>query len=643
MSDTPTQAPPTGVPLAALLAGAGAPRPAKLLLGPLTGPARLPVADDDAGAPGRGLAVLFWRGGVHVLAYDRADGGCPQCLCWFLTRQATPRPTAPYGEPAPDAAARPAAPRSEPAPDPAPASRSAARAEALWHGLGPALQGVVVRLAARLLRDGHPAGALATVDRASGAVQSGQVPPRAGCPGCLPSAATTEVVFGAVPELLVKAEGTLRSRRPLPPTLVSDYVAPHALFREPLVDLDGPVPAAQVGLPLGNGDLEPGIGRSPSFTASRRTAVLEGLERYTGFHFRPTEGIVEASLADLGARAVDPRTLGYHAEESYARDDFPFAPLGEDEVVRWVPVTPLGDGPARHLPEPALTWVRPPGARKPFFYDTSNGFALGQSPEEATLHGILEIVERDAFLLTWYRRLLLPELRLGPADRELRDLLERVEIVTGFRVRLFWAALDTGIPVVLALAQRASASGPCTFVSTGAGLHPRAAAESAVFEVAAILSAVVHSFDENRERALRLAEDFRLVRTMADHSLLGALPTSRQWFDFLDTPDRPELSLAEATAASPVAATLDGDLDEVRARIEAVGAHVYVADVTTPELRWRGLECTRTFVPGFLPMTFGHDTRRLVGLPRLDDARLPYVSLLPPGRTPADLPPHPFP
>ncbi|MFE0459571.1 YcaO-like family protein [Kitasatospora sp. NPDC058965] len=622
--DPSTTDPSTADPWSALFADAGAPRPAELLLGPLTGPARLTGPDDGAQRSGRAVAVLFWRGGVHVLGYDRGAAGCPQCLCWFLTRQVVPRAAAPYGEPSGDADA-------------------VARAEALWRGLGPALQAVVVRLAARLLRADRPAGSLATLDRASGAVQPGRIPPRAGCPGCPPSRVTTAVAFDTPPELLVKAEGTLRSRRPLPPTLASDYVGPHALFRDPLVDLDGPVPAAQVALPLGNGGFEPGIGRSLTVTASRRTAVLEGLERYTGFHYRPTEGIVEASLADLGARAVDPRTLGYHAEEQYAREDFPFAPLGATEVVRWVPVTPLGDGPARYLPEPALTWVRPAGARKPFFYDTSNGFALGQGPEEATLHGILEIVERDAFMLTWYRRLVLPELTLGPADRGIRDLVERVEVVTGFRIRLFWAALDTGIPVVFALAQRASASGPCTFVSTGAGLHPRSAAESAIYEVAAILSAVTHSFEENLGRAQRLAEDFHLVRTMGDHSLLGALPTSREWFDFLLTPDRPELSLTDATATSPVFATLTEDLDHVRTRIEAVGAHVYAADVTTPELRWRGLVCTRTFVPGFLPMTFGHDTRRMAGLPRLDGAPLPCASLLAPGQTPADVPPHPFP
>lgn len=597
----PTQAPPA-VDLLRGLADAGIPHPAEVLLGELTHPVRL----DDAGT-GRSLAVLSWRGNLHVLTYEH--DGCPRCLCWFLTRQ----------------------PPAEPA-----------DSTDIWPRLAPPHRVIVTRLAALLLSR-HPAGTLATVDRATGQVHSGRVPPWSGCARCQGTMAATTVTFGHTPELLDKADGTLRSRRPLPPDLVADYVAPHSLFREPRVDLDGPVPAAQVGLPLPDGVLEPGIGRCRDFAASRRTAVLEGLERYTALHFRPTAGIVEATLAELGERAIDPRTLGYHDTDQYARDDFPYAPLHVDEPVRWVPVTPLGAGPARYLPEAALSWARTPGARKPLFYDTSNGFALGQSPEEATLHGILEVVERDAFLLTWYRKLLLPELMLGPADRELTDLVARVEFVTGFRVRLYWAALDTGIPVVLALARRDADEGPCTFVSTGAGLRPHAAAESAIFEVAAILSAVRHSFDDDLAHARRLAARHDLVRTMADHSLLGALPTSRAWFDFLTTPDRPELDLATAAASSPVFATLAEDLDHVRTRIEAAGSHVYAADVTTPELRWRGLVCTRAVVPGFLPMTFGHDTRRLDGLPRVHSGAFPYASRLPHGQTPADVPPHPFP
>jgi ribosomal protein S12 methylthiotransferase accessory factor len=619
-------APAEVVPAADLLgalAGAGAPEPAQVLLGPLTGPARLRAA---GGAPGRGLAVLFWCGSVHVLVHEPADardGGCPLCLAWFLTRHVDSADVA-VGD----------APQDGPA--------ALARAAGLWEQAGPALRAVVVRTAAALLPGTVPAGTLATIDRTSGAVRSGRVPPRTGCPACRPAGAATGFAFGSAPDLLEKSDGALRARRPLPPSLTSDYLGPHSLFREPLVDLDGPLPTAQVGLPLGDGTQEPGVGRARSFDASRRTAVLEALERHTGFCHRPSAGVVEATLAELGERAVDPRTLGHHTDEQYARDGFPFAPLGAAERVRWVPVTPVGDGPARYLPEAALSWVHRRGTRRPFFYDTSNGFALGQSHEEATLHGMLEIVERDAFLLAWHRRLLLPELTLGPADGDVRDLVERVEIVTGFRVRLFWATLDIDVPVVLALAERDAASGPCTLVSTAASLHPRAAAESSVFEVAARVASIRYAFNDDPAHRQRLAEDHSALRGMEDHSLLGSLPGSREWFAFLTAPDRPSVGLTAMAAAAPRFATLDQDLDHLRTRVEAAGTHAYAADVTTAELRWRGLVCVRSFVPGCLPMTFGHGTRRLAGLPRLHSASLPRASLAPPGHDPADVPPHPF-
>jgi ribosomal protein S12 methylthiotransferase accessory factor len=589
------------------------------------------------------VAVLFWCGSVHVLTYDLEhgrDGGCPRCLAWFLSRNVEfaelPRPGASADGP-----------------------EAVARARAHWQQLGPALRATVTGLAVRLLREPAPGGSLATVARAAGPVRRGVVPPRTGCPGHRPATAdtatanaettttatattTTTISFGSAPDLLEKAEGALRARRPLPSTLTSDYLGPHALFREPLVDLDGPLPQAQVGLPLGNGMLEPGVGRTRSFGRSRTTAVLEGLERHTGFCHQPVDGTVRASLAELGERGLDPRTLGHHAAEQYAREDFLWEPVDPAEELNWVPLTPLGDGPARYLPEVALSWVRRAGARKPFFYDTSNGFALGQSPEEATLHGLFEIVERDAFLLAWYRRLLLPELTLGPADRDITELMERVEVVTGFRVRLYWATLDIDVPVVLALAQRDADAGPCTLVSTAAGLHPRAVAESAIMEVSARVASLRHAFDDDPAHRQRLAEDFDLLVDMDDHSLLGALPTSRDWYSFLTTPDRPELPLAAAVAAAPHFDTLDQDLDHVRGRIEAVGTHAYAADVTTSELRWRGLVCTRSFVPGCVPMTFGQATRRLEGLPRLDGRSLPYASCLPDDMTPADVPPHPF-
>ncbi len=52
------------------------------------------------------------------------------------------------------------------------------------------------------------------------------------------------------------------------------------------------------------------------------------------------------------------------------------------------------------------------GYEEGFVYETSNGCALGGSLEEAIFYGIMEIVERDSFLMTWYAELALHVLTL---------------------------------------------------------------------------------------------------------------------------------------------------------------------------------------------------------------------------------------
>jgi thiazole/oxazole-forming peptide maturase SagD family component len=58
---------------------------------------------------------------------------------------------------------------------------------------------------------------------------------------------------------------------------------------------------------------------------------------------------------------------------------------------------------------------------RPFVYEISNGCALGGCLEEAILYGILEVAERDAFLMTWYGRMPVPCLDLSSAADPRRD------------------------------------------------------------------------------------------------------------------------------------------------------------------------------------------------------------------------------
>ncbi|AFR07145.1 YcaO-like family protein [Nocardiopsis alba] len=608
-----------------LTADGGLSRVREVSHGPLTDP----TSHRPKGAPlslETCVGVLHWRGRVHLLKYDLSGtGGCPYCLAGFTTWQQVSG----------------FVPEEH---DVTEGDRAAGQGgDPFWELLSSSLRALVLRLAGALMDEEHPPGTLLVLDTVTCATQRRTVPPRTACPRCDTEETTTRVRFDSPPETLVKAEGELRGPRKPAPSLATDYVGPQSLFREPLIDVDSPAANAQLTIPLLNGERELTAGRSRSFGRSRVTAILEGLERYAGFHHRASSGKIRASLRRLGDLAIDPRDLGHHSKEQYDLEGFPFAPLGDEEEVDWVEVSPPGaDAPCRYLPENVLYWARRGTRYKSFFADTSNGFALGQTPEEAALHAALEVVERDAFMLTWYRRLLLPEIVLGRQDRDLADLVDRIEVFTGFRVRLFWAAVDTGIPVVIALAARDADSGPCRFLSAGASLFPAAAAESALVELAGLVAAMCVDFEDRTERAHAMSLDFDQVRGLDDHSLVAALPSSRGWFDFLTRADRPIVRMAELLKENPGHATVRADLDYVAERIGGAGASVYFADVTTRELRWRDLVCVRAITPGLLPITFGHPFRRMEGLPRLYADALPHRSLLQPGESPRDVPPHPF-
>ncbi|ALU39617.1 hypothetical protein AS188_07470 [Kocuria flava] len=393
--------------------------------------------------------------------------------------------------------------------------------------------------------------------------------------------------------------------------------------------------------------VEPGFGRSRDYEESEATAILEALERYGGVQPGGRRTIVEASFADLGEDAVDPRLFGAHPAATYAdpgnhyRDFDPHAPY------RWVWAHSfLHDRPRLVLESQAYYYVAHDTGPAPYLYEVSNGCALGSAPEEAALHGLLEVAERDAFLLAWYRRLALPRLRPATArDHPVEAQLRMIERETGYRVQLHDQTTENGIPSVWALARHPDPSArdrPALVCAAGAHPSLEKAALNALSELGPFLNDFIARFPSLAERAERMVDDFSLVRTMEDHSTLFGSPRMRHHLDFLD--EGPEVSFAEAERDPRqfTGASLTEDLLEMVGRFTAEGQEVLVVDQTTDEHRAAGLTCVKVLVTGSLTMTFGHHLRRIEGIARLDT--VPARLGLRPGADASDpVLPHPFP
>ncbi|MGW4384866.1 TOMM precursor leader peptide-binding protein [Kitasatospora sp. NPDC004531] len=385
-------------------------------------------------------------------------------------------------------------------------------------------------------------------------------------------------------------------------------------------------------------------GHTPSYRASTDVGLLEGLERFAGMRARGRRTNVVASLDELGERALDPRACGLYTEEFHRRSGIrPFSP---STPIPWVWGWSLRDERPLLVPEVLAYYHAPGGLTHRFVQESSNGCASGGSLEEAVYYGLMEAVERDAFLIAWYGQLALPEIDGRSSGRpRTRALVDRLEMY-GYRARFFDTRITFPVPVVTAVAERVDGGLGRLCFGAGASLDPEAALWAGLCEIAT--DAVnLRSRTVREERRLRaMAEDFDLVRVLHDHPLVYGLPEMARYADFLLK--RPPVPAAPVATLRERAIAPSDDLREDLWRcVEAVagaGFDVVVVDQTMPEQRAFGLHTVSVLVPGLLPIDFGRHRQRALTMPRLRTAPraagLRPHDLRPDQLNPA---PHPFP
>jgi ribosomal protein S12 methylthiotransferase accessory factor len=409
-----------------------------------------------------------------------------------------------------------------------------------------------------------------------------------------------------------------------------------------MIDLMSPFADSSINLPLFSGD-EGCAGRTHSFADSEMTAILEGLERYCGMSPRGKRTAVHDSYLNLKELALNPVLVGVHGKDQYERPGFPFRPFEPSRQIDWV----WGYSFLQERPilVPELLAYYSSGCGHGFVYETSNGCALGGSLEEAIFYGILEVVERDSFLMAWYAQLPLAPLDpYSAGDLELNLMVERLREVPGYDVKLYNSTMEHGIPSVWALAKNRTDKGVNLICAAGAHPDPVRAAKGAIHELAGMLLSLNEKLEENREQYEQMLHDPFLVRQMDDHSMLYGLKQAEERLDFLLQNGRSYRTFAEEFKPRAEHSDLTDDLKAFLQTFRELNLDVIVVDQTTPETLRNGLHCVKVLIPGMLPMTFGQHLVRLSGLERVlrIPAELGYTDK---PLTPEQLNqhPHPFP
>jgi ribosomal protein S12 methylthiotransferase accessory factor len=439
------------------------------------------------------------------------------------------------------------------------------------------------------------------------------------CPVCgrLPDDSSIAARISLKPSPKISTDSyRCRSMDDLNKVLVKDYLDHRTgLLNGKMYDLMSPFADASVNLPLFAGD-EGTAGRTHSYAVSELTAILESLERYCGLTPRGKRTVIHDSFRNLKDQALNPLKVGVHAKEQYARPGFPFKPFHPDRPMDWV----WGYSFLQERPilVPELLAYYSLGCGHGFVYETSNGCALGGSLEEAIFYGILEVVERDSFLMTWYAQLPLPRIDPYSAnDQELQLMIDRLRTVAGYDVYLFNSTMEHGIPSVWALAKNRKQKGVNLICAAGAHLDPIRAVKSAIHELAGMMLTLDEKFEANQEEYVRMFHDPSLVQQMEDHSMLYSLPQAQERLQFLLDENRPLRTFDEEFKWKARHADLTDDLQDILQVFRQLNLDVIVVDQTAPEIIRNGLYCVKVLIPGMLPMTFGYHLTRVTGLERV--------------------------
>ena len=384
---------------------------------------------------------------------------------------------------------------------------------------------------------------------------------------------------------------------------------------------------------LGAATVEHTGGVAESAEVARAAAIGEAVERYAGAA-DVGAGATVTTAGALGDAALSPESLTLFHPAQHATASFPFTPYDTTTRLRFVPATQLPGGKHVLVPAQLVRLARPPEDEDPIGYATSNGLACAGTFDEAVLGGVLELVERDAFMIVWSNRLALPLLDLQ-RDDELETFCRRHLAHTGLRYSAVDASCFFGIPVVVGVVHGPPDDAGLLGVGAAAAPTVQEAARKALSEACSVQRGA-------RDLALAAAA-IPAAEEIADfdgHILFYCDPANAARAAFLDSSEE-RRALHDVP---PLLGTTPTDLvHEVTALLAAQDVTAYAVDVTTADVREAGLVVARVLSPQLCPLDVLH-LARFLGPRRLYTAAHD-VGLVPQPLTLRELnhDPHPFP
>ncbi len=314
-----------------------------------------------------------------------------------------------------------------------------------------------------------------------------------------------------------------------------------------------------------------GKGATPE--QAKASAVMEAMERYSA-ELRDTDKVAYGTLQqirDTGMPYVEPADLILPAR---------IMGMVESAEIAWTECYDILRGEDVWVPACAVFYPYYPDGDLQLFRFHTNGIAAGNTLEEAILHALFEVIERDAWSIAESFNRTNADVIIDDEDSVPGRLLKKFSDA-GVVIRLKDLTTDVGVTTIGASSDDIRTKDPEMLdIGVGTHLNPEIAAIRAITEVAQSRTTHKHGLKVNAELQKR-------TREMGYEKVKEA---NALWFN--ESKKKIKLSEMKDEATEYV---LD-DIEKVLGKLMDAGFdRVVIADLTRPEIN---VPTVRAIIPG---------------------------------------------
>ncbi|KZX11766.1 YcaO-related McrA-glycine thioamidation protein [Methanobrevibacter filiformis] len=235
-------------------------------------------------------------------------------------------------------------------------------------------------------------------------------------------------------------------------------------------------------------------GKGATTEQAKASALMEGFERYSSEQQEEDKEKYNIKIANLNelSNTINPKDL-----------IIPKNNFKEDKPLEWIISKDITSGESFYIPNNTVFHPYDPiYQNQQLFKSNTNGLASGNVLEESVLHGIFEVVERDAWSIFELNKNIGTEILKETIENEIiQNIISKFENEK-IAIKLINITVDTDIPTIIAVADDTISKDPALLtLGVGTHLNPEIAILRALTEVAQSRVTQIHGTREDTVRA----------------------------------------------------------------------------------------------------------------------------------------------